>query len=324
MTPASAAPIWALTTGEAGMISQAAGLAAAIGPDWCLKTIGLRRPWRWVPGHRCPMALHGLTPGSDAVRPPWPRLVISCGRRSVPVALAIRKAAEGRTRAVHIQDPRVPLDRFDLVIVPRHDAVTGANVWPSRGALHRITPADLTAAADRFGPRLASLPRPLVAVLIGGTSKAYRMTGDDARRIANQLRTMAHRTGAGLAVTLSRRTGAANAVILRQALADLPGFVWAGEGENPYLGMLALADHIVVTADSASMVSEAASTGRPVHILGLTGGNARFERFHGRLAEDGVTRPFDPTLPTWTYRPLSDTAEAANRIRALWPDLVGG
>lgn len=316
-------PIWALTTGEAGMISQAAGLAAAIGPGWRLKTVGVRRPWRWLPGHLCPMPLRGLAPGSDAVVPPWPRLVISCGRRSVPVALAIRKAAQGTTRAVHIQDPHVPVDRFDLVVIPHHDAVTGANVWPSRGALHRITRADLAAAADRFGPRFASLPRPLVAVLIGGASKAYRMTGDDTRRIADQLRRMARQTGAGLAVTLSRRTGAANAAILREALADLPGFVWAGEGDNPYLGMLALADHIVVTADSASMVSEAASTGRPVHILGLTGGNARFERFHSRLAEDGVTRPFDPGLPAWSYRPLSDTAEAAAHIRALWPDLAG-
>lgn len=313
---AEAPAVWAITTGEAGMISQAAGLAEAVGLPWVLKTVSLRAPWRWLPGHLCPAPLAGLSAGSDAIAPPWPRLVITCGRRSVAVALEIKRRSAGKTVCVHIQDPRVPSRLFDVVAAPRHDGLSGPNVIATRGALHRVKPEKIAAAATTWAPRLAHLPRPLVGVLIGGTSKAYCLTPAIMADVAAKLAALARTQGAGLMVTASRRTGAENEAVLRASLAGLPAFVWDGQGENPYLGILGLADHLVVTADSVSMVSEACSTGKPVQVIDLDGGNARFARFHADLRAEGATRAFDGTLCPAAYAPVNDTQAVATVLRA--------
>lgn len=308
---------WTLTTGEAGMTSQAIGLAEAVGLPFEHKTVGLRRPWRWLPGHLCPGVLRGLTPGSDALSPPWPDLLISCGRRSGAVSIAIRRASAGRTLTVHIQDPQIPPRYFDWVVPPRHDGLSGPNVIPTRGALHRVTQDKLAEHAARHAERLAYLPRPLVAVLIGGSNRTCRLTPERSADIGRRLRDLARTHGVGLAVTPSRRTGADNSAALREALTGTPHFFWDGSGENPYFGLLGLADHIVVTGDSASMVSEACATGKPVYVIDLPGYGRRLQRFHDQLRREGVTRIFDGRLDSWHYEPINDTPQVAARIRII-------
>jgi uncharacterized protein len=100
-------------------------------------------------------------------------------------------------------------------------------------------------------------------------------------------------------------------------LAGLPAEIWDGAGDNPYFGYLGLADHVLATADSVSMITEASATGKPVHILQLPGGSAKFERFHAAMAAAGVTRVFTGRLDEWSYPPRDDTAEAGSRIRAM-------
>ena len=307
---------WALTTGEAGAVSQAAGLAEAVGLPWVAKRIELRRPWRWLPGHLCPQPLSGLGPGGDRLAPPWPELLISCGRRAVAAAIAIRRRAAGGTFAVHVQHPHVPTSCFDMVVPPRHDRLAGANVHATRVALHGITAAKLAEAGAHFRSRFAHLPRPLVAVLVGGDSGSYRLTPETARDLADRLAALAREAGAGLIVTVSRRTGAGNTAVLRARLGAAGAEVWDGSGENPYLGMLALADHIVVTADSVSMVSEACATGKPVHVFPLPGGSARFRRFHDALSAEGVTRPFSGRLDSWSYPPILEAEAVGAIVRA--------
>ncbi|MBT5646243.1 MAG: hypothetical protein HOJ41_00140, partial [Rhodospirillaceae bacterium] len=95
---------------------------------------------------------------------------------------------------------------------------------------------------------------------------------------------------------------------------DTPCWFWDGSGDNPYFGLLGLADAIVVTADSVSMVSEACATGKPVHVIELDGGSAKFARFHEALRRAGITRPFNGTLESWTYDAPDDTARVAAEI----------
>jgi len=175
--------------------------------------------------------------------------------------------------------------------------------------------ARLAAAAAEFGPSLAHLPRPLIAVLLGGPNRVYRWTDAVLDRLADDLARLCREDGCGLAVSASRRTGAQAFARLRARLAGLPAVFWSeGDGPNPYFGWLALADAIVATADSVNMVSEACSTGKPVFVAPLAGGSEKFRRFHQRLGEAGMVRPFAGRLERWTYAPLDETRRVADEI----------
>ncbi|HTJ64469.1 MAG TPA: mitochondrial fission ELM1 family protein [Alphaproteobacteria bacterium] len=308
--------IWVLTDGRAGHISQTLGLAEALTPVPVVKQIGLKSPYRqlspflgWGDGR-------SLTPDSASILAPWPRLVITSGRSAIPIALAIKRKTGGRTPVVNVQDPGWLRGRFDLIIVPEHDELTGPNVMTTAGALSRITPARLAVAAAEFGPQLDHLPRPRVAVLIGGANAVFQAPRAVAERIAGQLAGIAAK-GVGLMVTFSRRTGPEMQSIVRAALAGSAADIWSGDGPNPYFAYLALADVILATEDSASMVSEAATTGKPIHILPLEGGSPKFTRFHDSMRTRGITRPFAGGIENWTYPPFDETARAADAVRRL-------
>ncbi|MBI3710956.1 MAG: mitochondrial fission ELM1 family protein [Proteobacteria bacterium] len=306
---------WILTEGHAGMEAQCRGLAAALDLTPVVKRVRVRALWDILPNRLwfCPLAAPRRD--SDPLQPPWPELLITCGNVSAGLSLGIRRASQGRTRTVHIQDPRLDPRRFDLVLAPRHDGLTGPNVMVTRAAIHPVTPARLAEGARAWAGRLAHLPRPLVAVLIGGSNRRHRLTPAIMTRLADQLAALARRHGAGLAVTPSRRTGSENEAILRQRLAGLPAYIWDGTGDNPYFGILGLADAIVVTEDSVSMTTEACATGKPVYVAQLEGRSRRLGAFHDGLVADGITRPFTGALETWRYTPPDDTARAAAEIR---------
>ncbi len=316
---------WVVTDGTIGMENQCLGLAEAMGLAPTIKRISLRTPWRWFAPYLRMDLRHALSGRGDGLTPPWPDLAIAAGRRSVPAALAVKRRSRGRSFVVQIKDPRIDPRHFDLVVVPRHDSARGDNVVVTTGALHRASPQRLATDAARHADRLAHLPHPRVAVMIGGRNADFRLTRSLTARIAEQLAGLCRRYGAGLMVTPSRRTGARNVATLRDRLQALPAEIWDGTGENPYFAYLALADAVIVTGDSVNMVSEAASTGKPVYVIQLEGRSAKFGAFHDELEATGITRPFAGRLETWRYRPLDDTAavaaEIAARLRARgWDD----
>ena len=317
------APVWILHDGKVGLRNQVMGVAEAVGLHFEEKRLETRYPWKILPPALWFNARHAPGRGGDRLVPPWPRLVISAGGRAAAPALAVRDAAAGQCLAVQIQDPKIAPRHFDLMLIPEHDKVRGPNVMVTRGAVHRVTAAKLAEAAEIWRPRLAHLPSPRVAVLVGGNG-AYALSPEHMGDLANDLAALA-KAGAGLMVTPSRRTGPAAERVLRAVLSGFPADVWDGVGENPYFGYLGLADHVLATADSVSMITEASATGKPVHILPLAGGSAKFERFHAAMRAAGVTRPFAGSLDEWSYPRRDDTAEAGARIRAmlqeraLWP-----
>jgi mitochondrial fission protein ELM1 len=305
-----------LHDGKPGMASQALGLAEATGFRFVERRLTIRRPWQWLPAGLWIAPLQAVSEAGRRLAAPWPDLVIGCGRNAVRPALAIRTASGGLTVAAHVQDPRCGRDQFDLLCVPEHDRLRGANVLVTRGAIHRASPQRLAAVRRRF-PDLEALPRPIVAVLIGGANRAYRLDLSHLAGMAGRIAAAVRRTGGSVLVTPSRRTGAAGLAVLREHFAGLPGQVWEGAGDNPYFAYLALADALLVTADSVSMVSEAAATGKPVHILELPGGDDKFARFHQAMRQAGITRPFAGHIEQWSYEPPDDTARAGAALRAL-------
>ena len=307
---------WIFNDGKIGTMNQCQGLADALGLAAKIKVSHPRLPWRFLPATHWPAPLRAQSPLHVDLKPPWPELLICSSRSAIPTAAAMRAAA-GRMVAVAVQDPRIGADKFDLVIAAAHDSVRGANVVVTDGALHRVTRARLAQAAEQFAPRFAHLPRPLVAVLLGGSNRHFRLDGNAAGRFGRRLADLAAKTGAGFAITPSRRTRQAAIAELVAALGDSPSCVWDGSGDNPYLGLLALADHIVVTADSVSMTSEAAATGKPVHVLGREHIGGRFAEFHAHFASLGITRPFEDRLEPWSYAPPRDNERAAEAVQAL-------
>lgn len=315
-TPPLTPLCWVVTEGYVGLENQALGLAEALGFAPLRKTVAAQQPWRSLPprlwlGRIGFGALRG-----DALAPPWPNAVVSCGGQAALAAWLIRQASGGSTFTIHVQRPPLPAREFDALVVPKHDGLTGPNVVVTDGAVHRVTPARLAAAAFRFAPVYAHLPKPRVAVLIGGSNNRYRMTAARMHVLADQLAALA-KGGAGLMVTPSRRTEPEAAQILAQALAGLRAQIWDGDGDNPYFGLLALADAILVTRDSVSMTSEAAFTGKPVHVIDLDGSSRRIERFHAHMERKGFTRRFGGVLESWSYAPPDDTGMAAARIKPL-------
>ncbi|TMJ57024.1 MAG: hypothetical protein E6G90_04200, partial [Alphaproteobacteria bacterium] len=151
----------------------------------------------------------------------------------------------------------------------------------------------------------------------GGTSKAYRLRMRRLGEIAEALAAILQSDGGSVLLTASRRTGASGLALLRRRLAGFSAAIWDGSGDNPYFAYLALADVLLVTADSVSMISEAAATGKPVHILALDGGNVKLACFHAAMQKAGITRPFSGRIETWSYPVPDDTARAGAALRAL-------
>lgn len=314
-TALASARVWCLTEGHAGMETQVVGLAEALGLAYTLKRVRVRKPWDWLPGRLWPWPLKAPTADSDPLTPPWPDLVISTGNVAAPLAVAIRRASGGRTRLVHLQNPKMNLALFDAVIVPRHDRLSGPQVIETRAGLHRVTAAKLAAGGQAWADRLAHMPRPLVALLLGGSNRRYRLDGKVGQALGHRLVGAVQELGGSLAVTPSRRTAPAALEGLRGALGEVPRFVWDGKGDNPYFGMLGLADHLVITADSVSMISEALTTGRPVHVARLPGRSSRLGRFVDDLVAEGYVRWFDGRLEPWSYAPLDEMPRVVAEVR---------
>jgi len=316
LSPVTApATAWCLSEGHAGMETQVVGLAEALGLSYETKRVRARRPWDWLPGRLWFRPLAAPTADSDSLQPPWPDVVISTGNVAAPLAVAIKAASGGRTRLVHLQNPKMALGLFDVVVAPRHDRLSGPNVIETRAGLHRVTQTKIQAGADQWRDRFAHMPRPLIGVLLGGSNRRYLLDRRTGAELGARLAAAAAAVGGSLAVTPSRRTGPPAMEGLREALGDRPRFIWDGKGDNPYFGLLGLADHLVITADSVSMISEALITGKPVHVARLPGRSRRLGRFVDDLVADGYVRWFDGRFDAWHYEPLDEMPRIAAEVR---------
>ena len=302
--------------GKVGTAHQCLGLAESLGLTPEIFEVKARFPWKYMIPSMWLAPLKGLIDqNGQKLSPPWPDIIIAAGRASVAPTAAIRRLTGGRTKVIQLQDPTISPKNFDLVVAPAHDRISGDKVIVTRGALHLLTTKKLQGAADKFRAQVKPLPKPLVAVLIGGTNRRYRLTPKVIHNMAQQLRIICEQDGAGLLIIPSRRTEPENRVALQTAFADLPAIVWDGQGDNPYMGFLALADYIVVTSDSVSMVSEACFTGKPVYIYHLPGGAAISTRFHSLFERLGYTRPLTTKLEPWTYEPLDEFAKVVEAVK---------
>ncbi|MBH69483.1 MAG: hypothetical protein CMM58_14100 [Rhodospirillaceae bacterium] len=306
---------WILSDGTVGMEVQAVALAKAMSLNYIIKSITPSNILRIFPGF-------GVVPGISIQKksqmelgPPYPRFLITCGRRHAGAAIALKRISRNQTYTIHIQDPRIRPTFFDTLVVPEHDPTRGANVITSKGSLNNISATTLEKEGRRFASLTKSLPNRKVAINIGGSTRNSTVTATQADKIVAQLRLLADQTNCGLMITTSARTDN----ILKNAifrLSDRPDtIVWSNGDTNPYIGFLALADSILVTSDSINMISEACSTGKPVYVLPMGPIPPRRRKFLHLMEKDGRTRFFDGHLETWTYEPLKEAERIARVLR---------
>lgn len=321
---------WALTDGHAGNLRQALALASALGRlsarSWRLEPAA---PWRWAAPRMLPGARRAFGARFARALADPPALAIGCGRQG---AMATRLLRDAGSKAVQILDPRIDPAHWDLVIAPVHDGLAGSNVLTLTGSLNPVDDAWLAQGRADF-PEFAELPRPRIALLLGGSSAHARFDEAAFSALADVVTGVLASEGGSVLATVSRRTPASVAAALRERMPPpggargasgdgrpdgWPGVAWTGpdDGENPYPGLLAWADRIVCTADSVNMVSEACATRAPVFVFDPQGARGRPRRFLDGLLANGRIRPVDTALARFRCEPLRETARIAAEVRA--------
>jgi mitochondrial fission protein ELM1 len=312
MLPASTTS-WVLTDGKAGDTAICFGVVEALGLEPKLHKIAPRPPWSWAtPFGPIDPKEAPSRPGSP-IAPPFPDLVVASGRRAVPYVRRIRAETKGRTFTAFMKDPYTGPGMADLVWVPEHDDLVGANVFKTPLTPHRVTQARLAAARAAPPAVLAALPHPRAAVLIGGNSGNHRFAAADIATLSARLDQLAQ-SGVRLMGTPSRRTPPALRDAVAAVMARHSGYLWDGQGENPFVALLALADTLVVTSDSVGMVGEAAATGRPVLVYEPSGGHPKNTRYLDSLRLRGIVHEFTGQLAGAPYEPVDSTLAVASRI----------
>jgi hypothetical protein len=356
--PARGPSTWLVLGDKLGDNAQVEIVASSLG--WPCERRSLRFRPEFVLGKPPfkPSLYHLDLARSDALEPPWPELILTIGRRPSMAALWVREQSGGRSKVVLIGRPKRNIDDFALIIAtPQYRLPARANVVHLDLPLMRADPGRIGEQVEAWRDRLAQLPRPLTAVLVGGPTKPFVFDAAVTRSLIEL--TLRSAGGEGtLYATTSRRTPEPVVAALKAHLPASAGlFAWSPEAsDNPYLALLGLADRFVVTGDSISMMVEVARLGRPLAVfplpvgasgtealkralarklhaqaggglaarigqglydLNLVGYSRDLGALHERLYAQGLAVPLGQPFPEMPARPPDDLPRVVARIRAL-------
>jgi hypothetical protein len=300
-----------LTQGMHGMVSQVEGLAKALGLSYKHQTINLKPFWNLIPPKFSPIS-------ENLIKDKFvcdSKIIISCGRKSVIPSIALKKRLGKEIFTIHIQNPKVSLNHFDLIISPEHDNMKGDNVISTTGAIHYLTKKEIKENSNYLG--LEKEKKKLVAFIIGGPNKYYAYSEKIIHQTFNKVKTLFTPDKYRIIVIPSYRTPAK---VIKKAY-DTFNFnhhVVKEVDKRAYLSALSISDHIVVTCDSTSMISEAAVTGKPVYIAMMKSikNNYRFQKFYNKLNELGITKELKDNVETWGYENLNEVDRIAPLIKS--------
>src|SRR5262245_42516562 len=311
---------WIISDGKTGNDVQTRGVFDALGLAYEVKHVAPKGIWQalspWGPVN--PAERFGTA--QSQFHPPWPEFAISIGRLTTPYIRQLKRAAGLATYTIILQNPKVSPKTADLFWVPEHDTRRGPNVITTLTAPHSFTARRLGELRASVPPDIAALPRPRVALMLGGPNGDFRYTPAALAHLAAALQSLA-RLGAGLMITPSRRTPAEITAHIDKVTDGLQRIFWRGDGENAYPQFLAHADAFIAPADSVNMTGEPCATAKPVYVFEPEGGSPKFTRFHEALRRHGATRPLPERFErfeTWTYAPLNSSETIAAEIARRW------
>ena len=301
-----------LTQGMHGMISQVEGLAKALDIDFTHHKVELNHFWKLIPPN--------LSPISQSIFKKINHddfdVIISCGRKSVIPSIHLKNTANKKVFNIHIQDPKVNLNHFDFIVAPEHDAIEGQNVISTKGAIHYLTKSEINENKDYLNSFIKKDERKIWALIMGGPTKYYDYSTKNMKHIFTALYKLLKKHNFQLVVIPSMRTPINTIHYAREFFGENHTVI-EDVDKKAYLSALAIAENIVVTCDSSSMISEAALTGKPIYIASILPkkNDKRFQRFRNLFRELNIIRNLGEEVEIWSYEKLDETNRVANIIK---------
>ena len=309
---------WCITDGSAGMNSQVKGLAEALKIKYEFKIIDLKFPWNILPVGIFPVhsKIFKNFDHNELSNPP--DILISCGRKSVYFSIFLKRKFGSKIFNIHIQNPKVDLKQFDLVIVPTHDRIEDSNIISTDLAINHINSEIISSNIDLFRKDFSNLNFPICCILIGGKSRNYRFDRKTLEDLTLKLKNLKINNNINLVILSSRRT---DQFILDHLDNEFGNshISWR-EQKNPYIALLGLSTFIVCTSDSVSMISEAIYSKKSVFIYRLKSSkkNNRIERFINLLLDKGFVRIMPNLIEEFSHNYKNETEEVARRIHQMY------
>ena len=300
-----------LTEGMHGMISQVEGLAKALNLDFIHEKIELNSFWKFIPPKLTPIKNFVF---KNEINHEF-NIVISCGRKSVIPSIYLKKKFKNKIMSIHIQDPKVSLNNFDYIVAPEHDSLQGKNVLTSKGAIHYLTDDELDENKNYLRPRIDSKKK-IVAFIIGGPNKYYSFENDIIDKIFLKIKMNFIRNNYQAIIVPSMRTPK-KIIEKAQNYFAQDQVVINDVNKKAYLSALKLANHIVVTCDSTSMISEAAITGKPIYVAQMPSikNNKRFMDFYKLFESLNIIKNLDTVVDNWEYQKLNEANKISSNLK---------
>ena len=300
-----------LTEGMHGMISQVEGLAKALDLDFIHEKIELNNFWKFIPPKLTPIQNFVF---KNDINKDF-NIVISCGRKSVIPSIFLKKKFKNKIINIHIQDPKISLSNFDFVVAPEHDGLTGKNVISSKGAIHYLREKELDENISYLKPRLNK--EKIITLIVGGPNKYYNYREKEIESVFFKIQQNFVNNGYQLIFIPSMRTPK-NVIEKAKSYFDNNQIIITDIDKKAYLSSLRLADHIVVTCDSTSMISEAAITAKPIYVAHMphVKNNNRFKKFFEMFKKLNIIRDLDDKVEDWKYEKLNETDRISGYIKS--------
>ena len=302
-----------LTEGMHGMISQVEGMAKALNAEYSHKIVRLSFPWTLIPPKLTPISEIVFKDKIYLTKNDNIDLVISCGRKSVIPSIYLKKK-NPNLLTIHVQDPKVSLKNFDLIIAPEHDNLKGNNVYNSKGAIHYITESEINNAKSYLKNKINS--EKVVSLILGGPNKYYNFDENQLLDIFNQIKSNFISKGYKVIVIPSMRTPKSSIELAIKEMSRF-GYVVNNVDKQAYLSAYALAYYVIVTCDSTSMISEAATSGKPIYVAHMKPkkNDYRFKKFFNLFKEMGIIRDLGEKVETWSYNKHNEAQRIAIEIK---------
>ena len=302
-----------LTEGMHGMISQVEGMAKALGTEYSHKIVRLSFPWILIPPKFTPISEIVLKDRNYITEEETPDLIISCGRKSVIPSILLKRK-NPKIFTIHIQDPKVSLKNFDAIVAPEHDDLKGDNIYSSKGAIHYITEIEINKARQYLVDKIKS--EKIVSLILGGPNKYYSFNSDQIINIFNQIKSIFISEGYKVIIIPSMRTPKETIDLAIKEMGSY-GYVENKVDKQAYLSAYALANYVIITCDSTSMISEAATSGKPIFVAQMKAkkNNYRFKRFFKLFKQMGITKDLGEKVETWTYNKHNEAQRIALELK---------